>query len=871
MQPSTLWSTAVFLCAVFRAGASRARLPCLALHKGDDVPRGELQRWFRSKGAAIVEAVVSPPLTPRAAVSEMRTAIIRFHMLSLNLALLASLAAPRALVAQSSVNRVVTTPQMAPSDAGLSEEGLNAIADELRKSVAARELAGAVAVVMRGGREVYRVGVGFADVEAERPMRTDTIFRIASMTKPITSVAILQLEGQGKLSLNDPLSRFLPEFSTMQVLAPPPAMPTGELQTAPAQRPITIHDLLTHTSGLTYGFWGEEPLYSLYREAQVTDGLIEVPWTIAENARRLAALPLVAQPGTRWQYGLSTDVLGRVVEVASGESFEEYLRTHILDPLGMTDTHFVLPPEKHDRLGGLYQPDQEGKIQRTAEGEVASGTLRYSATYPLEQDRNYFSGGGGLVSTAGDYARFCQMLLNGGSLDDVRILTPNAVRRMTGNQIGDLSHLFSIHGDKFGYGFGVLTEQAGFEDPAEPGTYSWGGIFNTVFWVDPQQQLIGILMTQIYPHDHLNVREDFKRLMYEAITGPAPRSKVVSSEQPTPALGPQPGDVYREFSLHNGGNVDWRVTDPQATPERARNFLPNPQLKLHVGDLTGAIRAEALLDRWGGHTRTTAKQVRFNGNAWINVPEIASMPAGQRAEKFFSQDNPIVPVPLADLRTGENTVQGTCSTIEDYNWGQWGLYSLVLRVYYDPALQPVPAGRIVSPESGAELSDHPTIRVQADGPVAVDRVDVIAWYDGIDEDGDGLFLDWHEASFQPERGEAAALAGHVGTATQPPFEVRWDTTWVPDQDPGSLRLVARLRSQDGLWSVTPIVDGLSLVREMESVRVFRADRLPERFGVRVGETKSCAIPLPAAADVGRARMHVCTCVPGTGMVRCTPH
>ncbi len=555
---------------------------------------------------------------------------------------------------------VKSFPRTMPEEMGMSSEKLDRIAELLREEVASGKIAGGVVLILRGGHQVYRVGVGFADVEAQAPMATDTIFRIASMTKPITSVAVLQLADRGKLAITDPVSKYIPEFAAMRVLAPPPADATAESRTVPAEREITIHDLLTHTSGITYGFWGEEPISSLYGRAQVSDGLIETPWDLAENARRLAALPLVAQPGSRWQYGLSTDVLARIVEVASGQPFDDYLRGEILEPLGMVDTHFSLPAGKRLRLAALYRPDDNERIQRTPAGEVTNGTVHYSSTFPLDQNKAYFSGGAGLVSTAGDYARFCQMLQNGGTLDGERILSEDSVHRMTSNQIGDLSVAFTLHGGKFGYGVGVLSDAAAGTEPASVGTYSWGGIFNTVFWVDPQQELVGILMTQLYPFDHLSVREDFKRLMYAAITGPMPTSHndTAATQEPTPALGPQPGDVYREFALHNGGNIDWRVTDPRATAEGAHKFLPNPVLKLTVGDLQGAIRAEALLDRWGGHLKTTGKQVRFNGNPWIIIPDLSTPPAGHAPRCTIHRIIPSLPSRSTICRKGSTSSRG---------------------------------------------------------------------------------------------------------------------------------------------------------------------------------------------------------------------
>jgi hypothetical protein len=319
---------------------------------------------------------------------------------------------------------------------------------------------------------------------------------------------------------------------------------------------------------------------------------------------------------------------------------------------------------------------------------------------------------------------------------------------------------------------------------------------------------------------------------------------------------PRTGDVYREYATHSRGDRDWRVTDPQATPERARAYLPNPVLTLEIDDLRGAIRAEAVLDRWGGHLRTTDKRIRFNEQEWIQIPEISTVPGLERAPYYYSQDNPVVPVPLDHLREGTNTFQGTCGVVEGYNWGQWGLYSLILRVYYDPKSRDHPAGRIRHPAQAESLQENPRVTVEARAAQGVARVDVLAWFAGYDEDGDGEFAGWHSAYHQPLRGAPADLSEHVGTAWREPYEVIWNTRWVPDQAPGAIKIVARIQDSRGLWSVTPVVEGLSLERPNSSVRLYRASDVPERFGVRAGQSMKCAIPLPADARLDRATQAV---------------
>ncbi len=393
------------------------------------------------------------------------------------------------------------------------------VSNLLERHVARKEVAGAVALVMHRGQPVFSAALGSADAGAGRPMADDTIFRIASMTKPVTSVAVLMLAEEGRFKLTDPVSKFLPEFKNLRVLG------AEGTETAPAAREITIHDLLTHTSGLTYGFFAGDRLGPLYQEAKICDGLAPADCTLAENVRRLAGVPLKHQPGAAWEYGLSTDVLGRLVEVVSEKSLDAFFQTQIFRPLGMTDTHFVLPEEKRHRLAALYRPgDGKGdgkKVEKVGDEPIQIGALRYSATLPL-RETGYFSGGAGIVSTAPDYARFLTMLLNKGALDGQRLLKSETVEQMCRNQIGDLPVTLGGHGDGFGYGFGVVTAAGKAKDIASVGTFSWGGIYNTYFWVDPEKELVGVLMTQLFPFDHLTIREDFKRLTYEALAGSLP-------------------------------------------------------------------------------------------------------------------------------------------------------------------------------------------------------------------------------------------------------------------------------------------------------------------------------------------------------------
>ncbi len=320
---------------------------------------------------------------------------------------------------------------------------------------------------------------------------------------------------------------------------------------------------------------------------------------------------------------------------------------------------------------------------------------------------------------------------------------------------------------------------------------------------------------------------------------------------------PKPGDLYREFSRHNGGDRDWRVTDKNAVVkfERAKDHLPNSRLEIRIDDLKHAIRAEALLDRWGGHRGTINKRIRFNDHDWITVPEIKAVPTDIRPEMLMFQDNPVVEVPLQHLLQGANIFDADCDEAGGFGWGQWGLYSLILRVYYDRQMKGdnfAISGEINSPAAGQSIDDYPSIEVSADAPLGVARIDVLAAYDGFDEDGDGIFDGWHESHFQLVRGEANEIRDHVGTLWKKPYQLTWNTHWVPDQKPGGISLVARIQDSRGYWSVSEPVTGLSLDREDLNVRLYRARGVPEDFAVRVEETKECFFDIPTSDRISQA-------------------
>ena len=419
-----------------------------------------------------------------------------------------------ALFVQSPAN-----PPVDPAAAGFDAAKLTRIAGRLTDLTESGAIPGAVAVVATRDGVVYRTAVGLRDAEAGVPMSADTLFRLASMTKPVTSTAVLQLAEAGTLSLDDPVSKYIRGFENPTVLEP---TGDGGFTTRPAARVPTVRDLLTHTSGVTYGFAGG-PLGERYRAMDISDGLDGADVELGMNAARIAAQPLLFDPGTRWEYGLSTDLLGRVVEVASGSRFDRYLDRRVFTPLAMHDTSFNVPDAKRDRLAGLFTPGPDGRVRPVTERGTLGNALvdpadpLRGATAEFAGDPGYLSGGGGLVGTADDYLRFLRMLANGGELDGVRILSPESVRAMISNRTGDLPLKYPLHGDGFGYGVGVLSESAAASVPESAGSYGWAGAYLTYFWVDPDSDVIGLLMTQLLPYGRAgSLREDFKGWVYDA-------------------------------------------------------------------------------------------------------------------------------------------------------------------------------------------------------------------------------------------------------------------------------------------------------------------------------------------------------------------
>jgi len=393
-----------------------------------------------------------------------------------------------------------------PEQVGMSGDRLARVDAYVQRHIEAHHFAGAVTVVARRGKVVQFKAYGMQDIESGTPMSKDSIFRFYSMTKPITSVAVMMLFEEGDFLLNDPVSKFLPEFKDLEVGVEKVDETTGEkiLKTVPTKREVSIRDLLRHTSGLTYGFWGESLVDKMYLDKKV----LTEDETLQHTVSKLGSIPLKHQPGTVWEYGLSTDVLGRLVEVVSGRTFDDFLHERIFAPLRMMNTRFSVPPEDAHRLATVYEPN---------ETNTAIAPYDPSKTRDYLKKATYFSGGGGLVSTAADYLRFLQMLLNGGELEGVRILGPETVEMMTTDHIAEIVDRRDLGPYGFGLGFAIGSDRGISGRMYSEGTYGWGGMAHTGFWVDPQEELIGIFLIQILPESPLPYRDLYIPLVYQAI------------------------------------------------------------------------------------------------------------------------------------------------------------------------------------------------------------------------------------------------------------------------------------------------------------------------------------------------------------------
>jgi CubicO group peptidase (beta-lactamase class C family) len=409
------------------------------------------------------------------------------------------------LMAQISFAQVIQTNTKANST--IDMERLARIDDLVNSYISKKWLTGAVTLVIKDNQLVQYKGYGLADADNKKPMAKDDIFRIMSQTKAITSAGILILFEQGKLLLDEPIANFIPAFKNPVVLDKFEKSDSS-YTTVPAKRDITFRDLLTHTSGIDYAGIGTPEMKAIYAKAGVPSGLGFFKANLLEKMNALAKLPLKAQPGEKFLYGLNTDLLGCLIEVISGTNLDNFLKKNIFEPLGMKDTYFNVPAEKAGRMAGVYTEDDKHNIIKWSHE-----FRNIDPDYPM-MNKTYFSGGAGLSSTAFDYAIFLQMLLNGGKYNGHQVLSPRTVEIMTS---GQLDFNIGANGNNFGLGFEITSEKAAARLPRNKGSFAWGGYYGTTYWADPKAKLICLFLTQQSPNSHGDIATKFETLVYSSL------------------------------------------------------------------------------------------------------------------------------------------------------------------------------------------------------------------------------------------------------------------------------------------------------------------------------------------------------------------
>jgi CubicO group peptidase (beta-lactamase class C family) len=405
----------------------------------------------------------------------------------------------------SCVNNAST--EVTSSSVKISADRLNRIDTLVNSYISNHYISGAVAYIARDGKIAYYRAFGMDDPDQNKQMKKDAIFRIASQTKAITSVAVMILYEEGKFLLDDPVSKYIPEFAHPTVLDKFNEKDTT-YTTIPANREMTIRDLLTHTSGIDYAGIGSPNMKAIYAKSGIQAGFVAEPLVLADAMKKLGGLPLVHQPGEQFTYGLNVDVLGYLVEVLSGQSLSDFMKQRLFDPLGMTDTYFYVPAEKQSRVVKVHTENEKGEWVNWNEKAFPG----LNVDYPLVAG-TYYSGGAGLSSTITDYARFLQMMVDGGVYNGKRILSERTVELMTCNQIGNLS----LGKDKFGLGFQVTTQEGQAVMGVSNGSFSWGGFWGTTYWADPEENLVCLLFCQQFPLSHGDIENKFRVLVYSAL------------------------------------------------------------------------------------------------------------------------------------------------------------------------------------------------------------------------------------------------------------------------------------------------------------------------------------------------------------------
>ena len=400
-----------------------------------------------------------------------------------------------------------------PASSGFLSANLKHLDTLLQGYVSRGELSGMIAVVARNGQTAYYQKFGWMDSESQLPMRDDTIFRIASMTKPVTAVAAMMLYEAGHFHLNTPISTFFPGFKDVMVNAGPGDGP-GEMELTPISQEVTFRHLFTHTAGLSYGWDENDPVDQLYQQVQAKYAKNGIPFTNQALAKELSRIPLAFQPGSHWRYSLSIDLIGALVEIISGKPLDQYLQENIFEPLGMVDTAFHVPQDKQVRVATLYGHTEEQEFLHRIDDQI-----------PPTAPPSFISGGGGLCASVGDYARFCQMLVNGGELDGIRLLGPSTVEMFTINHCPPkaLPYSFeegSLYHEGYGYSLGtrVLMDVSKSGLYGSVGEFGWDGAFSTYFWIDLMEKLYGLLMLQHSPNTFYPIHQQFKQVTYQALS-----------------------------------------------------------------------------------------------------------------------------------------------------------------------------------------------------------------------------------------------------------------------------------------------------------------------------------------------------------------
>jgi CubicO group peptidase (beta-lactamase class C family) len=410
------------------------------------------------------------------------------------------------LLSQTALSQELT--EATPESVGMSADRLKRIEGHIKEHLDKKWIPGGLAMVARKGKIVYQTTQGTSGIN-NQALKKDDVFRLASMTKPVVTVAMMILVEEGKCTLDEPISKYIPEFKSPLIikdLNPKDSTYTTE----PSPNEVTIRHLLSHTSGIGYSFTNPKLSGILYGKSKIPDGANMEAVTVAEKMKTLGKIPLLHAPGTKWTYGLGIDVAGYLVEVISGKNLSDFCEERILKPLGMKDTHFFRPESDESRLVSLYS-EINGNVINVMSFPQAKGMY-----YPTRGAKMYYSGGSGLSGTASDYMRFMQMILNGGTFQGTRILSRKSIEAMSNNQIGDLN--INPKGTKFGLGFAIETPASSYHKLGSVGRLGWGGLYNTTFWIDPKEQIIAVLMTQIYPSTHQSdLYDKFENLVYQSI------------------------------------------------------------------------------------------------------------------------------------------------------------------------------------------------------------------------------------------------------------------------------------------------------------------------------------------------------------------